>query len=91
MSNKIVAMPYYSKAAWHQLQRIPESGIQKSYAEYLLTLEAAEREVAAKGLTAKRIPIDTDAMFNFCCANGYTVGAKGGAAYVAQQVNGGAK
>jgi hypothetical protein len=79
-----VALAWYTKQAGDQLRRIPDACINASYDEYVHALEKSEQEIAAKGLTSKRIPVDVDRLFNWVCANGRTIDGKGRAAYVAQ-------
>jgi hypothetical protein len=76
-----VGVAWYSPEAWRELAAIPEAGIEKTYAEYLHSTAAIERQLAAAGMRAERVAVNIAEMVAWCRRHGYAPDDKGRAAY----------
>jgi len=86
----VVGIAWYDSAQWAKLKQVAADAEQldDTHEAWQRNVERTERELAAEGLILRRVPIDVDALVEWCRAQNKPVNGAARAEYTSRIVRG---
>ncbi len=89
-SPTVVGIAWYDPTQWAKLKQVAADAekMDATQEAWQRGFERTERELAARGLTVRRVPIDVDALVAWCGAQNKPVNGEARAEYTSQIISG---
>src|SRR5689334_8179498 len=86
----VVGIGWYDAAQWAKLKEVAADPdrLDESHEAWQRTAERTAQQLAAQGLAVRRVPIDVDALVQWCRAHHKAIDGKARAEYTSLIVNG---
>src|SRR6185436_19468212 len=84
----VVGIAWYSPSQWARLRQVaadPDQ-VEQTYLEWLTTYERTTRDLAAQGLSLRKVPVDIGELEKWCHERNRRIDGQARAAYVSQIV-----